>query len=453
MQLMGLGVDEIDSFSPTAVQRPFSASNQLLDLQPLASSSSSSTASSSPSSPLSPSSIAQYLSRVYKLYLTFFDQAIRENIAHNRAKAQAAIQQSRAQAAVAAAQARVGQQQSQQPATSASTTHQPALIQQTLQTRTQALTAQQQAIQSRAQALAQAKANHAQAQAVAAAQAHTSHTLIPHGIPLTQFLIQYVGLLPPYVESLSPQDRFTLLEWTQLTDAELKVKTGGKEGLIGIVNMVKDTLNEMREGQSSGVRERKGFTTSVAVGIVLPGMKLGPPSAPPPSGPVPPVPSQDGPGKKKEKESTDDDNGKGGDDVWDDEQRQAILPTTRFISSGLKGEPFPPPEPKMGSKASFGVVSRLIKKCNSEFLAFLSDWILIGLCTVSETSLDNTMDSIIIPAERLPEHHALLDKVSQAYSEIDSKLAMIHDVLQEESYIERMIITVSSFPTSPAPSP
>jgi len=392
---------------------------------------------------------------VYKLYLTFFDQAIRENIAHNRAKAQAAIQQSRAQAAVAAAQARVGQQQSQQPATSASTTHQPALIQQTLQTRTQALTAQQQAIQSRAQALAQAKANHAQAQAVAAAQAHTSHTLIPHGIPLTQFLIQYVGLLPPYVESLSPQDRFTLLEWTQLTDAELKVKTGGKEGLIGIVNMVKDTLNEMREGQSSGVRERKGFTTSVAVGIVLPGMKLGPPSAPPPSGPVPPVPSQDGPGKKKEKESTDDDNGKGGDDVWDDEQRQAILPTTKFISSGLKGEPFPPPEPKMGSKASFGVVSRLIKKCNSEFLTFLFDWnwILIGLCTVSETSLDNTMDSIIIPAERLPEHHALLDKVSQAYSEIDSKLAMIHDVLQEESYIERMIITVSSFPTSPAPSP
>ncbi len=52
------------------------------------------------------------------------------------------------------------------------------------------------------------------------------------------------------------------------------------------------------------------------------------------------------------------------------------------------------------------------------------------------------MDSIIVPAEKLPEHHALLDKVSQACAEIDTKLAMIHDVLQEEEYIQRMIIIV-----------
>lgn len=53
------------------------------------------------------------------------------------------------------------------------------------------------------------------------------------------------------------------------------------------------------------------------------------------------------------------------------------------------------------------------------------------------------MDSIIVPAEKLPEHHALLDKVSQACAEIDTKLAMIHDVLQQENYIKRMIIIVS----------
>lgn len=447
---MGLSIDEPDDFSPSNAQRPFSASNQLLDLLPLAPPTSSES-SSNASSPLPPSSIAQYLSRVYKLYLTFFDQAIRENIAHNRAKAQAAMQQSRMQAAAAAAQARVGQQQSQQPSASTSTTHVSASVQTSPQTRTQALTVQQEATQTRAQTLAQAKANHAQAQAVAAAQAHTTHTLIPHGIPVTQFLVQYVGLLPPYVESLSPQDRFMLLEWTQLTDAELKIKAGGKEALIGIVQNVKDKLKEMREGQSSGVRERKGFTTSVAVGIVLPGMKLGPPSAPPPSGPVPPVPLQDRSREKEEKESTRHENDK--DNVWDDEQRQAILPTTKFISSGLKGEPLPQPEPKMGSKASFEVVSRLIKKCNSEFLISFSYHVPIDPRTVSEASLDDTMDSVIVPAERLPEHHALLDKVSQACSEIDNKLAMIHDVLQEESYIEKMIITVCFPPTFPAPSP
>ena len=376
-QRMGLLIDEPDDFSPSTVQRPFSASNQLLDLLPLALPTSSEL-SSNPSSSLPPSSIAQYLSRVYKLYLTFFDQAIRENIAHNRAKAQAAMQQSRIQAAAAAAQARVGQQQSQQPSASTSTTHVPASVQQPLQTRTQVLTAQQEATQTRVQTIAQAKANHAQAQAVAAAQAHTTHTLIPHGIPVTQFLVQYVGLLPPYVESLSPQDRFMLLEWTQLTDAELKIKAGGKEALIGIVKNVKDKLKEMREGQSSGVRERKGFTTSVAVGIVLPGMKLGPPSAPPPSGPVPPVPSQDRSEEKEENESMQHEDDKDSDNVWDDEQRQAILPTTKFISSGLKGEPLPQPEPKMGSKVSFEVVTRLIRKCNSEFFYFFflscSDW-------------------------------------------------------------------------------
>jgi len=88
----------------------------------------------------------------------------------------------------------------------------------------------------------------------------------------------------------------------------------------------------------------------------------------------------------------------------------------------------------------------------SFFISF-SYPVLIGLRTVSEASLDDTMDSVIVPAERLPEHHALLDKVSQACSEIDNKLAMIHDVLQEESYIEKMIITVCFPPTFPAPSP
>ncbi|KAF5360553.1 hypothetical protein D9756_004609 [Leucocoprinus leucothites] len=479
-QRMGLGIDELDSFSPSAAQaqRPFSASNKVEQLQAQASTASS---SSSPSSslPLSPvpqpqdtttpstapssslslgsssftasssissslSSIAQHLSRVYKLYLTFFDQAIKENIAQNRAKAQAAMQQSRAQAAAARAAGQPQQQQqAQQPLASTSSattsnnfpTNPPPPIhfqpQLPLQTRTEALTAQQEAIQTRAQAKAQAAAAHAQAQAAAAAQAHTTHTLIPHGIPLTQFLTQYVGLLPPYVDTLTAQERFMLLEWTQLSDAELKVKTKGKEGMIGIVKMVRETLNEMREGQSSGVRERPGFTTSVAVGIVLPGMKPGPPSAPPPKGPVPPLPDGGGGGSGKGKakakalpqgEAEDEEN----EEVWDDETRQAVIPATKFISSGLKGEPLPPPEPRMGSKASFEVVYRLI-----------------GECKITEMSLDNTMDSIIVPAERLPEHHALLDKVSQACSEIDTKLAMIHDVLQEETYIKRMIIIAS----------
>lgn len=255
------------------------------------------------------------------------------------------------------------------------------LSRQPLQTRTEALTQQQLAIQTRAQAAAQAKAQaaaaHAQAQAAAAAQAHTTHTLIPHGIPLTSFLTQYVGLLPPYVESLSAQERFMLLEWTQLSDAELKVKCKGKEGMIGIVKMVRETLKEMREGQSSGVRERPGFTTSVAVGIVLPGMKPGPPSAPPPSGPVPPLPLDEsgkggkGKGKSKAKALT-----QGNEQDLDDESRdqQAVVPGTKFISCGLKGEPLPPPEPKMGSKASFEVVYRLISECNSEYVpcTFLS---------------------------------------------------------------------------------
>ncbi|KXN82234.1 hypothetical protein AN958_02862 [Leucoagaricus sp. SymC.cos] len=277
-----------------------------------------------------------------------------------------------------------------------------------------ALTQQQQAVQAHAQASAQAKVQ------AAAAQAHTTHTLIPHGIPLTQFLTQYVGLLPPYVESLTTHECFMLIEWMQLSEAELRVKTKGQEGLMGVVDMIRETLQEMREGQSSGVRECPGFTTSVAVGIVLPGMKPGPPTAPPPSGPVPPVPGQDGGSGKGGKAKA----LPQGDDEWDDEQRRAVIPATKFISSGLKGEPLPPPEPKVGSKALFEVVYKLI----SEFM---------------ETSLDNTMDSIIVPAERLPEHRALLDKVSQACSEIDSKLAMIYDVLQQENYIKRMIIIAS----------
>ncbi|KXN84617.1 hypothetical protein AN958_12298 [Leucoagaricus sp. SymC.cos] len=447
-QQMGLGADEMDTFSPSAAQpqRPFSDSNKERRLA-LASGSpapppsrslsslpqqATSTPSSSSSSTLSPSlglastlssslpSIAQHLSRVYKLYLTFFDQAIQENIAQNRAKAQAAMQAT-AQQSKAQAQSKAAQQQQ-----SSSSTAPKQPQQKPLQTRTQALTQQQQAVQARAQAAAQAKAQaaaaHAQAQAAAAAQAHTTHTLIPHGIPLAQFLTQYVGLLPPYVESLTAHERFMLIEWTQLSEAELRVKTKGQEGLMGVVDMIRETLQEMREGQSSGVRECPGFTTSVAVGIVLPGMKPGPPTAPPPSGPVPPVPGQDGGSGKGGKAKA----LPQGDDEWDDEQRRAVIPATKFISSGLKGEPLPPPEPKMGSKASFEVVYKLISECN-----------------ITETSLDNTMDSIIVPAERLPEHHALLDKVSQACSEIDTKLAMIHDVLQQENYIKRMIIIAS----------
>lgn len=71
---------------------------------------------------------------------------------------------------------------------------------------------------------------------------------------------------------------------------------------------------------------------------------------------------------------------------------------------------------------------------------------MFSLCAVTEASLDNSMDSIIVPAEKLPEHHALLDKVSQACAEIDTKLAMIHDVLQQENYIKRMIIIVRVCP-------
>ncbi|KXN82232.1 hypothetical protein AN958_02860 [Leucoagaricus sp. SymC.cos] len=386
-QQMGLRANEMDTFSSSAASQlnkerrlalasgspapPPSCSLSSLSQQATSTPASASSSTLSPSlgsaSTLSSSlpSIAQHLSRVYKLYLTFFDQAIQENIA-NRAKAQSAMQ------ATASAQAKV-----------------------------------------------QAAAVHAQTQTAAAAQAHTTHTLIPHSIPLAQFLTQYVGLLPPYVESLTTHECFMLIEWMQLSEAELRVKTKGQEGLMGVVDMIRETLQEMREGQSSGVRECPGFTTSVAVGIVLPGMKPGPPTAPPPSGPVPPVPGQDGGGGKGGKAKA----LPQGDDEWDDEQRRAVIPATKFISSGLKGEPLPPPEPKMGSKASFEVVYKLISECN-----------------ITETSLDNTMDSVIVPAERLPEHHALLDKVSQACSEIDTKLAMIHDVLQQENYIKRMII-------------
>lgn len=171
-----------------------------------------------------------------------------------------------------------------------------------------------------------------------------------------------------------------LLEWTQLSDSDIKVKCKGKEGMIGIVKMVRETLKEMREGQSSGVRERPGFTTSVAVGIVLPGMKGGPPNAPPPSGPVPPLPLDEGGssggGKKggkakakaRAKALT-----QGNERDLDEEQQQqqvVVVPGTKFISCGLKGEPLPPPEPKMGSKASFEVVYRLISECNSESSLF-----------------------------------------------------------------------------------
>ncbi|KAF9443516.1 hypothetical protein P691DRAFT_407496 [Macrolepiota fuliginosa MF-IS2] len=359
-----------DPFSLSTPQRWFTDTNAE---RPSASSATTATAvaSASPSGPLPPTppstsshsatpftasntttnTAAAHLSRVYKLYLTFFDQAIKENIAQNRARAQAAMQ-------VTAAQA-----------------------------------------QAHAQALATS-------QAAAAAQAHMTHTLIPSGIPLTSFLTQYVGLQQSYVDGISAQERFMLLEWTQLSEVDLRKKVKGSEAMMAMVGKVRDKLKEMREGTSTGARERPGFTTSVAVGIVLPGMKpMGPPSAPP-IGPVPPVPNSSGP---------------------------PALPAppgsqtgVRFISSGLKGEPLPPPEPKMGSKASFDVVYKLIHECN-----------------ITESSLDNTMDSIIVPAEKLPEHHALLDKVSQACAEIDTKLAMIHDVLQEENYIKRMIIIAS----------
>lgn len=247
-----------------------------------------------PSTASNNSTVAQHLSRVYKLYLTFFDQAIKENIAQNRARAQAAMQ----------------------------------------------ATAQAQAAQAQA---------HAQATAQAVAHAHTTHTLIPHGIPLTQFLTQYVGLQQSYVDNISAQERFLLLEWTQLSEGELRNKVKASESMVGMVARVREKLKEMREG-SSGVRERPGFTTSVAVGIVLPGMKVPPPPSAPPIGPVPPVPNSSGVPALPAPSSA-----------------GSLHTGVRFISSGLKGEPLPPPEPKMGSKASFEVVYRLIQECNSKF--------------------------------------------------------------------------------------
>lgn len=189
---------------------------------------------------------------------------------------------------------------------------------------------------------------HAQATAQATAQAQMTHTLIPHGIPLTQFLTQYVGLQQSYVDNISAQERFLLLEWTQLSEGDLRNKVNATDSMVGMVARVRDKLKEMRDGSSPGPRERPGFTTSVAVGIVLPGMKPTPPPSAPPIGPVPPVPNASGvpalpapPG--------------------------SVQTGVRFISSGLKGEPLPPPEPKMGSKASFEVVYRLIQECNSKF--------------------------------------------------------------------------------------
>jgi hypothetical protein len=302
-----------DPFSPSAAQRSFSDSRtEKLERAPLSHSPSPSPSSSAVAAlPLSlpatlevaesqtnsaPTTISQHLSRVYKLYLTFFDQAIQENIAQNRARAQAEMKATAAQAAK---------------------------------------------VQANAQATAQATA-----------QAHLTHTLIPHGIPLTQFLTQYVGLQPSYVDNISAQERFLLLEWTQMSEGDLRTKMKATESVVGVVGRVRDKLKEMREGSSSGVRERPGFTTSVAVGIVLPGTKPNPPPPPsaPPIGPVPPVP---------------------------DPSPVPPLPTmsgsssqacVRFISSGLKGEPLPPPEPKMGSKSSFEVVYRLLQECQSMFL-------------------------------------------------------------------------------------
>lgn len=237
--------------------------------------------------------ISQHLSRVYKLYLTFFDQAIQENIAQNRARAQAEMKATAAQAAK---------------------------------------------VQANAQATAQATA-----------QAHLTHTLIPHGIPLTQFLTQYVGLQQSYVDNISAQERFLLLEWTQMSEGDLRTKMKATESIVGVVGKVRDKLTEMREGSSTGVRERPGFTTSVTVGIVLPGTKPNPPPPPsaPPIGPVPPVPEPSPVPPLP---------------TMSGSSSQACV---RFISSGLKGEPLPPPEPKMGSKSSFEVVYRLLQECKS----------------------------------------------------------------------------------------
>ncbi|XP_006462377.1 hypothetical protein AGABI2DRAFT_179139 [Agaricus bisporus var. bisporus H97] len=365
-----------DPFSPSAAQRSFSDSRaEKLDRTSLNHSPSPSPSSSAAALPLSTTTptttstttaipsplettehstttISQHLSRVYKLYLTFFDQAIQENIAQNRARAQAEMKATAAQAAK---------------------------------------------VQANAQATAQATA-----------QAQLTHTLIPHGIPLTQFLTQYVGLQQTYVDTISAQEQSLLLEWTQMNEGELRSKMKVTESVVGVVGKVRDKLKEMREGTSTGVRERPGFTTSVTVGIVLPGSKPNPPPPPPsapPIGPVPPIPEPSPVPPLPTMSSS---------------SSQAGV---KFISSGLKGEPLPPPEPKMGSKSSFEVVYRLLQECK-----------------ITEASLDNSMDSIIVPAEKLPEHHALLDKVSQACAEIDTKLAMIHDVLQQENYIKRMII-------------
>ncbi|EKM79088.1 hypothetical protein AGABI1DRAFT_128253 [Agaricus bisporus var. burnettii JB137-S8] len=366
-----------DPFSPSAAQRSFSDSRaEKLDRTSLNHSPSPSPSSSAATLPLSTTTptttattttipsplettehstttISQHLSRVYKLYLTFFDQAIQENIAQNRARAQAEMKATAAQAAK---------------------------------------------VQANAQATAQATA-----------QAQLTHTLIPHGIPLTQFLTQYVGLQQTYVDTISAQEQSLLLEWTQMNEGELRSKMKVTESVVGVVGKVRDKLKEMREGTSTGVRERPGFTTSVTVGIVLPGSKPNPPPpSAPPIGPVPPIPEPSPVPPLPTMSSS---------------SSQAGV---KFISSGLKGEPLPPPEPKMGSKSSFEVVYRLLQECK-----------------ITEASLDNSMDSIIVPAEKLPEHHALLDKVSQACAEIDTKLAMIHDVLQQENYIKRMIIIAS----------
>lgn len=316
-----------DPFSPSAAQRSFSDSRaEKLDRTSLNHSPSPSPSSSAATLPLSTTTtpttstttaipsplettehstttISQHLSRVYKLYLTFFDQAIQENIAQNRARAQAEMKATAAQAAK---------------------------------------------VQANAQATAQATA-----------QAQLTHTLIPHGIPLTQFLTQYVGLQQTYVDTISAQEQSLLLEWTQMNEGELRSKMKVTESVVGVVGKVRDKLKDMREGTSTGVRERPGFTTSVTVGIVLPGSKPNPPPPPPsapPIGPVPPIPEPSPVPPLPTMSSS---------------SSQAGV---KFISSGLKGEPLPPPEPKMGSKSSFEVVYRLLQECKSMLfsLAFLS---------------------------------------------------------------------------------
>lgn len=137
-----------------------------------------------------------------------------------------------------------------------------------------------------------------------------------------------------------------------MSEGELRSRIKAPETIVGMVGKIREKLKEMREG--TGVRERPGFTTSVAVGIVLPGMKppLPPPGAPP-AGPVPPVPSSSG--------------AMAGSTLGLPAPPGSLQTGVRFISSGLKGEPLPPPEPKMGSKASFEVVYRLIQECNSKY--------------------------------------------------------------------------------------